>query len=439
LLGAGTFSLVDYGEAERVGADWRGIAGEAEDIGRRWAKNETVSFYGSDAFFELVLYPVKACEQLNELYIDVAKNHLYASQGRASANDFAADAKRLFRADADLSAYYNHTLAGGKWDHMMDQTHIGYTSWQQPATNVMPEVIELEIPEKAGMGVAIEGSTNAWPACPGEAVLPELDRFNRQSRYFDIFNTGKTPFAFSATGSVPWIQLSDGQGTVEKEKRIWVSVNWRLAPAGLASGTVKISGPGANDVLLKVNAFNPAEPDLGSWKGFVEADGYVSMEAEHYSGKMDAPNARWEKIDDLGRTLSAMSVFPVTAESVQPPENSPCLMYHLYLYDHGPAEVEVILSPTLNFVPGRGLRFGISFDDQPPQIVDALGQNSLSDWATSVKDGVRKVKVSFELAKSGEHTLKFWMVDPGVVLQKIVVDMGGVKPSYFGPPESFHE
>jgi hypothetical protein len=91
----------------------------------------------------------------------------------------------------------------------------------------------------------------------------------------------------------------------------------------------------------------------------------------------------------------------------------------------------------LNFVPGRGLRYAISFDDQPPLVVDALERNSLSDWETTVRDSVRKVKSSHALSGSGYHTLKFWMVDPAVVLEKLVVDLGGVKPSYLGPPESY--
>jgi hypothetical protein len=162
------------------------------------------------------------------------------------------------------------------------------------------------------------------------------------------------------------------------------------------------------------------------------------MEAVHYSKKVDGPSARWERIDDLGRTLSSMSVFPVTAESVTPSRDSPRLEYKLYLFDPRSVEVEAILAPTLNFVPGRGLRYAISFDDEAPQVIDALAQNSVEAWGTSVKDSVRKVRSTHLLAKSGYHTLKVWMVDPGVVLQKLVVNLGGVKPSYLGPPESHH-
>jgi hypothetical protein len=108
----------------------------------------------------------------------------------------------------------------------------------------------------------------------------------------------------------------------------------------------------------------------------------------------------------------------------------------MYLFTAGKLEVETILSPTLNFVPGRGLRYAISFDDDPPQVVDALEHNTQRDWETTVKDAVRKVKSTHAIAAPGYHTLKIRMVDPALVLEKIVVNTGGLLPSYLGPPES---
>ena len=131
-----------------------------------------------------------------------------------------------------------------------------------------------------------------------------------------------------------------------------------------------------------------------------------------------------------------MTIFPVTAPSATPPD-APCLQYQMYLFHPGTVQVETILAPTLNFVPGRGLRYAIAFDNQPPQIIDVLARNSQTDWETSVKDSVRKIQSTHTLAASGYHILKIWMVDPGVVLQKIVVNTGGMKPSYLGPPESY--
>jgi len=89
-------------------------------------------------------------------------------------------------------------------------------------------------------------------------------------------------------------------------------------------------------------------------------------------------------------------------------------------------------------VPGRGLRFAISFDDQPPQVIDALAHNSQRDWEESVKDSVRVIASRHSLAGTGYHVPKFRMVDPGVVLQKLIVDLGGIEASYLGPPEICH-
>ena len=216
-----------------------------------------------------------------------------------------------------------------------------------------------------------------------------------------------------------------------------MSVDWSKAPKGSADGAVKIAGAGA-EVEIKLTALNPRDITPAALRGFVEADGYVSIEAEHYSKNTAAGGARWEKIPDFGRTLSAMSVFPVDSASKDAGAASPSLEYRMYLFHAGKADVNAILGPTQNFVPGRGLRFAMAFDDQPPQIIDTLEHNTQRDWEETVKDGVRYVKSSFTLAQSGYHTLKIWMIDPGIVLEKLVVDFGGVKPSYLGPPESFH-
>jgi hypothetical protein len=432
LLEPSTFSLVDYQEADRVLADWKSITTEAEKVYGALPENLR------DAFYELVLYPTEASALVAEIYIAAGKNQMYAVQGRASANDLAVRVRELFQADAALSSEYNHVLARGKWNHMMDQTHLGYTFWNQPPVNVMPAVQEIQIPGKADMGVAVEGSDMPWLATFHESALPEFDPFNQQQRFIDVFNRGKTAFEFTAKASAPWILVNTTGGTIEKDRRIWISIDWAHAPVGETQGSISIAGPNDQAVTVKLKALNPSAPKPSEVDGFVETDGYVSIEAEHYTKKVDTAGARWENIDDLGHTLSSMTIFPVTAASVTPPQNSPCLEYAMYLFHPGDVEVEAVLAPTLNFVPGRGLRFAISFDDQPPQVVDALAHNSTKDWAQSVEDSVRKTKSKHTVAGVGYHTLKIWMVDPGVVLQKLVADTGGVKPSYLGPPESYH-
>ena len=278
--------------------------------------------------------------------------------------------------------------------------------------------------------------------------MPQFDVFNQQKQYIDIFNRGQTPFEFTAEPNSDWIILSSTKGTVEKEQRLWVSIDWNKAPAGKATGSITITGPSPwmkeknFSEIVFVNILNPSEPNRTSLDGFIETNGCVSMEAEHYTKKIDAGEVRWKKIDDYGRTDSAMTIFPVTAQSVTPPKDSPCLEYKMFLFHSGNIEVETIVAPTLNFVPDRDLHYAVSFDDQPPQIITIVPKNyivaySNEDWQESIRNNARIIKSNHLLSDAGYHTLKIWMVDPGVVLEKIMVNTGGVKPSYFGPPESY--
>jgi hypothetical protein len=438
LLAPDTYSLVNYQEAENVVADFKTITAKAEYIYGKLPEAKR------DAFYELVLFPTKASALVNELYLAAGRNALFARQGRASANDMAAKTRALFQTDTNLMNYFNQTFAHGKWNHFMDQSHLGYTTWRDPPQNNLDAIklTEIEVPEAAAMGVAVEGSEAAWPGAPGDAILPKFDAFNRQRRYIDVFNKGKTPFEFTATASDPWIVLSETKGTVETDQRLWISVDWSKAPKGTASGTIILAGT-SNNVTVKVDAFNPTVVTRDSLQGFVEGEGFVSIEAEHFTKKIDASTNRWIKIDDYGRTLSGMRAeAPVDAPGATPGKDSPCLEYQMYLFSTGKVDVAAILAPTLNFVPGRGLRYAVSFDDEAPQVVTLVPQkysvqNGNRDWEKSVEDNARYGHTSHTLMKSGYHTLKFWMVDPGIVLQKLVMNLGGVKPSYLGPPESY--
>jgi hypothetical protein len=339
-------------------------------------------------------------------------------------------------------AYYNHTMADGKWNHFMDQSHLGYTSWNDPPQNSLRAItlVEIEMPDKAAMGVAVEGSADAMTN--GEMTLPQIDSFNQQKYFIDVFNQGKASFEYTATTSAPWIVLSEAGGSIEKDKRLWVNVDWTKSPTGAASGTVKLSGTG-NEVIVNVSAFHPAEPTRDSLRGFVEGEGFVAIEAEHYSKKTDAGSNRWVQIQNYGRTVSGMRAEGTAEVLATPEKDSPSLEYRMYLFSSGKVDVESIVGPTLSFMPGRPLRYAIAFDDEAPQeitIVPKFFESFQTNpaWSESVKNNVHKAKSTHNINAPGYHTLKIWMVDPAVVLEKIVVNTGGVKPSYLGPPESFH-
>jgi hypothetical protein len=112
------------------------------------------------------------------------------------------------------------------------------------------------------------------------------------------------------------------------------------------------------------------------------------------------------------------------------------LEYEVALSAPGKVKVEATLAPTLKFQPGSGFRYAVSFDDAPPVVVNVHADESQRHWEKIVSDGVARFTSEHLIDKPGRHTLKFWALDPGLVLERLVIDRGGLQPSYLGPPES---
>lgn len=168
-------------------------------------------------------------------------------------------------------------------------------------------------------------------------------------------------------------------------------------------------------------------------KIFVEKNGYVSIEAGNYSRLNNSNKIYWDMIPDMGKTKSAMTTFP---KNIYPKENDNIyLEYDIDFESTGDFKVHLLLSPTLNFNANKGLRYTISFDGKNEQIINFNGhyKGELGLWQA---EAIIKSTTKHTITEKGKHTLRFRVLEPGIVLQKILIDTGGLKPSYLGAPES---
>ena len=149
---------------------------------------------------------------------------------------------------------------------------------------------------------------------------------------------------------------------VTREQRVSVSVAWDDLPANTTSGSITVNGPDERRVVITVPIFKPASLRPEEAQGFVELNGYVSIEAEHFSQALETPAVQWKRIPEFGRTLSAMTIFPVTAPRQNLTTQAAHLEYPCIYSMKGRYRRRVSCS-TQKFQPGAGFHYGISFDD----------------------------------------------------------------------------
>jgi hypothetical protein len=437
LISPDTFSQINFGEAERADAEWRDVAARAEALYNVLPKAQR------DAYYQLVLHPAKACAIVAEMNIAAGRNHLYGRQGRASANAEAGLVRELFRQDQQMTDYYNHVLADGKWNHLMDQTHLGEFTWEPPFANSMPYITEVLPPDNDDYAVSIDGDVFAWPDHYGDATLQVVDSFNPRRSYVEVFAKGTQPIEFKISAEQPWIKLSE-DSVPRHDRRFWVDIDWSKAPEGASKGSISVTGK-RGTVMVNVPVRKATAEQLAGARGcFASLDGPIAFAPTGATKRTEVNGVRWEEIPDYGRVKAALAIYPVTAASILPPNPAPTLEYPLYLPREGTYTVTLVLGPVVNFVPNRGMRIAAAFDDQVLQVADIFadhGQNGADRMAffrsmmMYTFDNARYLRISCKAASAGKHVLKLAMVDPGIVIQKIIVSDRALPESYFGPLE----
>lgn len=343
---------------------------------------------------------------------------------------------------------------------MLAQTHIGYQYWQMPVRNSMPPVSFVSIREHSwdhGRPIytryTVENCAGVWPGdnkhnCPlgyncSDPTLLPMDRYGRM-RWVEVSSGGHESVNFTATPSAAWLKLSQHAGNVKGDGsadiRVWVSVDWDAVPSEVNKGVVTfLSSDGATTVVTVPVNHVTRHPD--GWNGAVEGDGYVAIEAGSPSALAASGEFRWEDIPFYGRTVSGLSVFPVSSTEFEPGKG-PSARYDFWATSAGQVEVTLHLGPALNFILGRRLAFAARVDDGKLQTIypvpEAKPGTLPDDWEEVVANEVRTVAFQSQLGM-GPHSLTVYAMTAGIVLERIVIDFGGVKRrgySYLGPPAS---
>jgi hypothetical protein len=211
----------------------------------------------------------------------------------------------------------------------------------------------------------------------------------------------------------------------------------------LAQGAITISG-GSNSVTVKLNANKAtAEQAREAQDCFGGLVGPISFLAADFMANITVGGAQWEKLPDYGRVSTAMEVFPVTADTIQPPNPAPRLEYPVYFARPGIYDLDVYTSPTLDVIPTRALALAASTDDQPAQVVNVFTPATFKSedflgraFGDNTRNQARVMHFRQTVGAPGKHTLKIIMVDPTLVVMKVVIHDAPLPASYFGPPES---
>ena len=428
------FSLTNYREVDNRLSEYRRIGGIVENILNNMSDEKQKA-----CFYQSLYYPVKGCELLNRMVLDGQRNRWYAIQQRASAKDLKKSAKACYDSLEVITKGYN-SLLDGKWNHVMTMKQ-GFAA----AYFELPKLRDVELAPAASLGVMAEGEA-VLKGLQSFHSLPCFNTYLRQSYYIDEFNKGATPLKWKTSVTNDWILVSKKSGETATEERIEVSIDWAKVPAGeRILGTLDIMSDRGEKETVYISVFNPTSPSLAEMDTlFVENNGYVAMDAASFHRKVENDDIKMIVIPNLGFENTAVQLGnPMAKAQRTAGRNTPRLEYDFYTFEQGSVDVYTYVLPTFPISKDRGYagheatnvetKYGVCIDEGPVMNPSTSSFEYAQIWYESVLKNCRINKTTLHIDKPGKHTVKIICGDAGTVLQKVVLDFGGMKRSYMGP------
>lgn len=433
------FSFTNYDEAQRRLEAYRQLGARAE------ALLHEIGDEARPAFYQLVYYPLRGAELMNRMTLGGQRNRWYARQGRAATNAVRDEVQRCYDSLQVITRGYN-SLLGGKWNHMMSmrQNYDGVSAYFN-----LPHLATHDAAgaPRLALQVAGEDVTGARAF----HALPAFDNYLRRTYPVEIYNRGGGTLAWTAHASEPWVVLSKSAGKTADEERITVGIDWEKAPSGNAVPAQIVFRAGEQSEKVLVSLFNPTAPSRAELRGiYVENNGCVSIPAAGCHRVRENDRIKITAVEDLGIEGPALQLGDPTAPlQIFRSRDVPCAEYDFYAFDAGSVDVYTYVLPTFPLHADRDFRIGENTNTDTKysvQIDDgALATPSSSHveysqvWFECVLRNCAVNKSTLHIDKPGRHTLRIRVGDPGIVLQKIVLDFGGMKRSYLGPQSTLIE
>ena len=370
-----------------------------------------------DAYYQLVLYPVRGAAAQNEKIFAAWRSRKAAELGLPVARQWADRAEAAHRRILEATSLYNETMAGGKWRGMM--------TYKMPkAAAGLPQIGKVKAEQTPRLVVLAEGDGKPVAA---KAVLPCITQGAAERRFIDLHSTGLAAVPVNITTSQPWISLDRTPAAVGAWERLWVSVDWATAPAA-GTGVVRIVSKNA-EIALEVRA--EALPK-GLPPGTVAVLDGTARLLSAQAARRDGTTMRWNLVDGLGWDgLACAALRPTSAAPLNDlaalRNTAATLAWRVQLPECATIKVRLHAPPTQPFDAQHRLRCAVALDDAAPVWLEIKVDDESGEWIkVKAADGWTKRVLTSRMtgettlpAQAGLHTITIFGTDPSISVETV--------------------